>query len=150
MQNMRSIKFHTVEEEQAAAQRIFDQASQEGLFVSGTTAYAIPEKEEFWIIPVVEGFERFFTKDEIIFSDLIEDGIYQIKPSQGKIQLHRMGIFQIVSQIIENSNDIELQIFWEYAITWELKNKHIIQLGEELGMSEMDVKEFFINASKIS
>jgi hypothetical protein len=68
---MQSIKFRSLEEAQAAAQRVFDQASQEGLFVSGTTAYAIPEKEEFWTIPVLPGFERFFTPEELSGSERI-------------------------------------------------------------------------------
>lgn len=62
---MQSIKFQTLESAQAACERIFQEAVQEGLFVSGTTAYAIPEKEEYWTVPVLPGFERFFTPEEL-------------------------------------------------------------------------------------
>jgi len=68
---MQSIKFHTLESAQSACDRVFEQASQEGLFVSGTTAYAIPEKEEYWTVPVLQGFERFFTAEELGNGDIL-------------------------------------------------------------------------------
>lgn len=68
---MQSIKFQTFESAQSACDRVYEQASQEGLFVSGTTAYAIPEREEFWTVPVLQGFERFFTPEELEGSERI-------------------------------------------------------------------------------
>ena len=68
---MQSIKFQTLESAQSACDRVFEQASQEGLFVSGTTAYAIPEKEEYWTVPVLQGFERFFTSEELGNGDIL-------------------------------------------------------------------------------
>jgi hypothetical protein len=68
---MQSIKFPSLESAQSACDRVFEQASQEGLFVSGTTAYAIPEKEEYWTVPVLQGFERFFTSEELGNGDIL-------------------------------------------------------------------------------
>lgn len=68
---MQSIKFQSLESAQATCKRIFEQASQEGLFVVGTKSYAIPEKEEYWTVPVLPGFERFFTSEELNSGDIL-------------------------------------------------------------------------------
>jgi hypothetical protein len=74
----------------------------------------------------------------------------EIKPSQGKIQLHRLGLLDAVNTMIENSNDSELKIFWEYALTWELQNSYIQSMANLLGMTDADVEGFFVDASQIS
>lgn len=75
---------------------------------------------------------------------------YEIKPSQGKIQLHRMDLLSQVDFMIEQSNDVELKLFWEYALTWERDNSYIQSLATVLGMNKTDVENFFIEASKIN
>lgn len=74
---------------------------------------------------------------------------YEIKPSQGKIQLHRMGLLDNVNTMIEQLNDTELTLFWEYALTWERNNSYIQTLANQIGMNETDIENFFINASQI-
>lgn len=73
----------------------------------------------------------------------------EIKPSQGKIQLHRMGYLEAVDQMIQNSPDVELRLFWEYALTWELNNSYVQSMAASLGMNTEDVQEFFMQASQI-
>lgn len=74
----------------------------------------------------------------------------EIKPSQGKIMLHRAGLLSQVEFMIEQSNDVELKLFWEYALSWELENSYIQSLATVLGMNRTDVEEFFVAASQIS
>ena len=74
---------------------------------------------------------------------------FEIKPSQGKIMLHRMGLLEGVEQMIQNSEDRELQLFWEYALTWERDNSYIHAMAIGLGMNEEDVLNFFSEASLI-
>jgi len=62
---MRSIKFNTLSEAQAVADRVFIDANADGKFAQGTTAYAIPEHEEYFVIPVLEGFDSYFTNQEL-------------------------------------------------------------------------------------
>lgn len=76
--------------------------------------------------------------------------VYEIKPSQGKILLHRLGLLEQVNQMISQSTDVELSLFWEYALTWELENNYILSLGLVLGMQKEDVEDFFIEAAKIN
>jgi hypothetical protein len=62
---MRYIKFSTLSEAQAVADRIFTDANADGRFAPGTTAYAIPEKEEYFTVPILEGFDEYFTNEEL-------------------------------------------------------------------------------------
>jgi hypothetical protein len=62
---MRSIKFSTLEEAQAVADRIFTDANADGRFAQGTMAYAIPEHEEYFTVPILEGFDEYFTNEEL-------------------------------------------------------------------------------------
>ena len=75
---------------------------------------------------------------------------YSITPTQGRIQLSRMGILAQVVSIIETSADEELKVYWEYALSWDLDNKHILSMSNLLGMTEVDLDNFFIEAEKIS
>lgn len=73
----------------------------------------------------------------------------EIRPSQGKIMLHRMGLLDSVELMIQNSPDVELRLFWEYALTWELNNSYIQAMAASIGLTTEDVEAFFIQASEI-
>lgn len=75
---------------------------------------------------------------------------YSITPTQGRIQLSRMGILPQVVSIVETSTDEELKVYWEYALSWDLDNKHILSMSNLLGMTESDLDDFFIEASLIT
>jgi len=62
---MRFIKFNTELEAQAVSQRVFNAANADGKFAPGTTAYATPEHEEYFTIPVLDGFDSYFTNQEL-------------------------------------------------------------------------------------
>jgi len=76
---MRYIKFNTSQEAQDVCERVFNAASLDGKFVSGTTAYAIPENVEYFTVPVLDGFDSYFTQGEL-------NGIEQFKEEkQGRL-----------------------------------------------------------------
>jgi len=76
---MRTIKFNTQEEAQAICERVFADANNDGKFAQGTTAYAIPEHEEYFTVPVLDGFDNYFTQGEL-------NGIEQFKEEkQGRL-----------------------------------------------------------------
>jgi len=147
---MESIRFKTFEEAEAICQRVFENASQEGLFVGGTNRYAEPNKLEYWEVPVLPGFMKFFTNEELKISEIIENGYHKIKPSQGKIQLYRIGLLDQVEEMIQSSNNRELILFWEYALVWEIDNTYIRQMASSIGMSDQQISDFFFEASKIN
>lgn len=68
---MLSIKFKSFEVAQTVSNRVFKTASEEGLLSPDVSAYAIPQLEEFWTVPVLPGFERFFTPEELEGSERI-------------------------------------------------------------------------------
>jgi hypothetical protein len=69
---MRYIKFTTSQQAQDVCDRIFNDANADGMFAPGTTAYAIPEHEEYFTVPVLDGFDSYFTQAEL-------NGIEQFK-----------------------------------------------------------------------
>lgn len=76
---MRYIKFNTLQEAQAVCSRVFTNANADGKFAPGTTAYAIPEQEEYFTVPVLDGFDSYFTATEL-------GGIEQFKEEkQGRL-----------------------------------------------------------------
>lgn len=62
---MRYIKFNTQAEAQAVCERVFTAANADGKFAQGTTAYATPEQEEYFTVPVLDGFDTYFTNQEL-------------------------------------------------------------------------------------
>lgn len=73
-----------------------------------------------------------------------------ITPTQGRIQLKRLGLLAQVNTMVENATDEALQIYWEYSLSWDRYNSYIIDLANLLGMSEEDLDNFFIQASQIN
>ena len=62
---MQHIKTQTQAEAQVIANRVFNAAKADGKFAAGTTAYAIPENVSYFTIPILEGFESYFTAIEL-------------------------------------------------------------------------------------
>lgn len=73
-----------------------------------------------------------------------------ITPTQGRILLKQMGILDQVNAMVENSTDQALQIYWEYALSWDRDNPYISSMANLLGMGEEQLNQFFINASNIN
>jgi len=73
---------------------------------------------------------------------------FSITPTQGRFQLNEMGFLEGVELMVSESTDKSLKIYWEYALSWDINNQHIKTMALGLGMSEDDIDQFFINASK--
>jgi hypothetical protein len=74
---------------------------------------------------------------------------FSITPTQGRIALKLMGLLDNVNTMIENSEDAALKIYWEYSLSWDRQNTYISSMANLLGMTEQDLDNFFIEASKI-
>ncbi len=123
---MRYIKFNTIEEAQAVADRVFAAAYADGKFVIGTTAYAIPEQEEYFTIPVLEGFDQYFTNQELSGADafkeekqgrlVIDDMIYQLRNVQALTVAQRVTLLTYL-------RDVQIQlIVGELRVAREIAN----------------------------
>ena len=74
---------------------------------------------------------------------------FTITPTQGRIRLKQMNLLEQVVLLVENSADEELQIYWEYALSWDRDNTFVRQMALELGMSEDDLDNFYLTASQL-
>lgn len=62
---MRFIKFNTKADAQAVCDRVFAAANNDGKFAQGTTSYATPQQEDYFTVPVLDGFDAYFTNQEL-------------------------------------------------------------------------------------
>jgi hypothetical protein len=73
-----------------------------------------------------------------------------ITPTQGRILLKQMGLLDQVNAMVENAGDPALQIYWEYALSWDRENPYISSMANLLGMGEDDLENFYLQASQIN
>jgi hypothetical protein len=74
---------------------------------------------------------------------------FTITPTQGRIRLKQMNLLEQVVLLVKNSADEELQIYWEYALSWDRDNTFVRQMAFELGMTEDDLDNFYLTESLI-
>lgn len=71
----------------------------------------------------------------------------KINPAQGRIQLTRMNKIDDVKLIMNDLHyDNEIKIMWEWSTEWYYTNPVLQDLAKQI---DIDLKEFFIEASKI-
>lgn len=73
MPSMRYIRVNTENEALVICQRVFNAANADGKFAPGTTAYAIPEKIEYYTVPILEGFDSYFTNSELSGAEMFAE-----------------------------------------------------------------------------
>jgi len=72
----------------------------------------------------------------------------KISTLQGKLLLAQMGKIDQIEAMIQQSGRPE-QIYWEYATEWERTSPILNRLAPVVGLSQADLDQFFINASKL-
>ena len=73
---------------------------------------------------------------------------YSITAVQGRVQLIRMGLFEQILEMI-NSSSLTVQTYWEYAVEWNYDSQLLREVVAQLGWTEQQIDDFFIEASKI-
>ena len=125
-------------------------------------------KVEYEAQPVIDDFTQKVEQDKLA---TLENGVYTIKyrvlpktedeiieyrksqvpqsitPLQAKLQLLKLGLLDEVEALV--INDRTSQLYWEYASVVERDHKSLGLITEVLGMTEDEVDEFFITASKL-
>jgi hypothetical protein len=71
----------------------------------------------------------------------------EITPLQCKLQLLEIGLLDEVEALV--AADRKVQLYWEYALVIERDNEILLMITSALGMTEDEVDEFFITASKL-
>jgi len=86
--------------------------------------------------------------------DLTEDELrdknvpHTITTLQGKLLLIKMGLLDTLEAIIQTAGQPE-KVYWEYSATWERASPILNRLAPMIGMSQSDLDQFFISASKL-
>lgn len=62
---MRFIKLNSQQEADAINVRVTKSCIDAGVWGSGTDNYCNPQHEEFWLVPVLDGYDQFFTPAEL-------------------------------------------------------------------------------------
>lgn len=67
---------------------------------------------------------------------------------QARLLLLQKGLLSTVENMISQRDEAS-RITWEYATIFERDNPLLTQLSEDLGLTEEEIDEFFIEASRI-
>ena len=73
--------------------------------------------------------------------------VKSITPLQAKLQLHRLGLLDEVEAMV--SNDVEIKLYWEYALVIERSHPVLQNVAAQLGLTDEQVDNMFADASKL-
>lgn len=107
---------------------------------------------------LTEGFEEYVDGAEI--GDSIIDGLLikmqkkqevpqSISPRQIRQQLTAIGLRQAVEEYVASSSDYNLKDWWEYSTSFDRNNEILISASSLLGLTDAQVDDLFIEASKL-
>ena len=71
----------------------------------------------------------------------------QITPRQIRQQLTAIGLRQTVEDLISASNDYDLKDWWNHSQDFQRSHPVLLEVATQLGMSEDDMDNFFIEAA---
>lgn len=158
---MRYIKYRTYSEAQLVNDRVTAECLRNSEWPSGTNNYCIPTQDEYgqWLVPILEGYEKYFTTGEI---DRAWDD-QDVVPKQVPLWCLRtiiklMGLFEQVNQAIENmpsNTEEEIQKKtaaregWEYGNTVARYSYTTSFVQNALNLTDEQVNDIFINADKV-
>lgn len=87
-------------------------------------------------------------KEQIMQKALLESSkVKVITPRQARLALLGVGLLDEVETLL--AKDRAIQIWWEYSLDIQRNHEMIITVATQLGMSEEDMDNFFIEASKL-
>lgn len=87
-------------------------------------------------------------KEQIMQKALLESSkVKVITPRQARLALLGVGLLDEVETLLAGNK--AMQIWWEYSLDIQRNHEMIIAMGTQLGMSESDMDNFFIEANKL-
>lgn len=87
-------------------------------------------------------------KEQIMQKALLESSkVKVITPRQARLALLGVGLLDEVETLLAGNK--AMQIWWEYSLDIQRNHEMIIAMATQLGMSEEDMDNFFIEASKL-
>ena len=70
-----------------------------------------------------------------------------ITPRQARLALHRAGLLDKVGSML--AADKEMELWWEYSLDIQRNNEMVIALGMQLGLTEAQLDQLFVDGSKL-
>ena len=103
-------------------------------------------------MPIQEGFyavevEPVNYKQTWELVPIVEEIPQSVTRLQAKLALLDMGMLDAVEVLL--NNDRRAKIYWEDAVTLERQNPTLLGMASNLNLSEQDLDNLFLNASKI-
>lgn len=89
--------------------------------------------------------ERGFTADEVLEAVSVPE---TVSPLQARLVLIKKGLFESVSQLISQATD-EVKVTWEFADRIHRNNPILKLLATQMGLSDAQLDELFIEADKL-
>ncbi|PZP12131.1 MAG: hypothetical protein DI602_10185 [Aliarcobacter butzleri] len=99
--------------------------------------------EEYCLTKTIAAYVKPEEVPEVVFVPM------SITQRQCRLKLNQMGKYKDVVNFIENSEDDEIKIEWEYATEIERNNPLVSTLGEQLGLTKEQLDNLFVEASKL-
>ena len=103
-------------------------------------------------MPVMEGFyavevEPVDYKQTWVLVPIVEEIPQSVTRLQAKLALLDMGMLDAVEVLL--NNDRRAKIYWEDAVTLERQNPTLLGMASSLNLTEQDLDNLFLAASKI-
>ena len=70
-----------------------------------------------------------------------------LTPRQARLALHRAGLLDEVATML--AADKEMEIWWEYSLDIQRNHEMVIALGTQLGLTEAQLDQLFVDGSKL-
>lgn len=80
---------------------------------------------------------------------IVEQEVKVVDPMRLRLALNQLGLRSTVETAIANSGDQTLKDAWEYAISFNTESPLLKTMAYALGLTDEDLKNLFILASKI-
>lgn len=109
------------------------------------------EREGIYRLDFRDGKSRLATQEEIDAATIKagRDAIQPVTRKQMLIALHRAGLLETIKQAVKDSGDIELQIAFDEALTFERNDPFLAAMAAALGKSDAEVDGIFALAASI-
>ena len=97
----------------------------------------------------VDGWYWFEDLDKAmaVLSKVEQDAQPSLTPRQLRLKLLSIGLLDDVEALC--ATDRAMSIWFEYSLDFQRSHEMIVAMGTQLGMSESDMDNFFIEASKL-
>lgn len=76
--------------------------------------------------------------------------VVEVFRSQAKIALRRAGLLAQVKAAVRNSNDEDLQLWFDEATLWRRDNPNVMAIGTVLGLDAAEIDALFVAAAGIT